>query len=237
MLYTGASNTQKNSVLHLKKLPCCYFYQGTKVNIISFYRFRRSAFSVTTWHHRTLPKIPIWPKTSIIRRVWILGAFFWEKSPSYRRINTVIVLIITSLLVNVHSNSKEIFSKKQTIPFWEVKKELRKESAPLRWQNCFRQPWQECFCTLLKKGIPFQRTYLSRRVLIYKKAKEEISSKNEKILLLDANSILFEKTVLVCRKPNTAQLFKTNDIIVNVSLKFWSWNLAYTVIVLLKKCE
>ena len=25
MLYTGASNTQKKSVLHLKKLPCCYF--------------------------------------------------------------------------------------------------------------------------------------------------------------------------------------------------------------------
>ena len=57
---------------------------------MSFYRFRRSAFSVTTWHHRTLPKIPIWPKTSIIRRVWIFGGFFfWEKSPSYRRINTV----------------------------------------------------------------------------------------------------------------------------------------------------
>ena len=59
------------------KLPCCYFCQGTKVNIISFYRFRRSAFSVTTWHHRTLPKIPIWPKILIIRWVWILGAFFF----------------------------------------------------------------------------------------------------------------------------------------------------------------
>ena len=86
---TGASNTQKNSVLHLKNYLAAIFYQGTKVNIISFYRFRRSAFSVTTWHHRTLPKIPIRPKTSIIRRVWIFGAFFGEKSPSYRRINTV----------------------------------------------------------------------------------------------------------------------------------------------------
>ena len=55
--------------------------------------FRRSAFSVTTWHHRTLPKIPIWPKTLIIRRVWIFGGLFLEKSPSYRRINTVLYSI------------------------------------------------------------------------------------------------------------------------------------------------
>ena len=90
VLYTGASNTQKNSVLHLQNYLAAIFLSRDEGKHYILLPFRRSAFSVTTWHHRTLPKIPIWPKTLIIRWVWIFGGvFFFEKSPSYRRINTV----------------------------------------------------------------------------------------------------------------------------------------------------